>query len=312
MTGPPRTTGAQPASRVAIVTTSWPRYDDDAAGHFVRTEALQLERAGHELVVLAAPSGGCGDAFGWPGVATRLRERPTRAIGAAYWVMSTRTRLARLEVARVVAHWAVPSAWPIGVVTRGSIEVVSHGGDVRLLAASPRALRRHVVLAIASRADRWRFVSQPLLLDLLRTLDRDVCSRVEQIATVQPAAIEMPDVSNAISQRRRSFGGARVAVSVARLIKSKRVDRAIDHLAESGEFDVLVIVGDGPERSRLERLAHSRRVDARFIGMVSRRDSLAWIGAADALLHASSAEGSSTVLREAEALGTAIRRLDCR
>ncbi|MDP9150586.1 MAG: hypothetical protein M3O36_11690, partial [Myxococcota bacterium] len=193
MPRPPHTLRSPPTSRIALVTTSWPTCEDDGAGHFVRTEAVQLERAGHELVVLAAPSGTYADAFGWPGVAARLRERPTRALGAASWVMSTRACLARLDVARVIAHWAVPSAWPIAMVTRGSVEVVSHGGDVRLIAALPAALRRRVVLTIASRAERWRFVSQPLLADLLRTLDRDAGSRVERIAVIEPAAIEMQD-----------------------------------------------------------------------------------------------------------------------
>jgi teichuronic acid biosynthesis glycosyltransferase TuaC len=98
-------------------------------------------------------------------------------------------------------------------------------------------------------------------------------------------------------------------VSVVRLVASKRVDRAIEHVAVARDLDALVVVGDGPERARLDGLARARRVDVRFVGAVSRREALAWIGTADVLLHGSGAEGLSTVVREAESLGTRVVRL---
>jgi glycosyltransferase involved in cell wall biosynthesis len=84
------------------------------------------------------------------------------------------------------------------------------------------------------------------------------------------------------------------------------MERAIEYVAASDAFDGLVVVGDGPERSRLERLARSRHVDAQFLGVVDRSEALAWIGAAHALLHASDTEGASSVVREARALGTPV------
>jgi glycosyltransferase involved in cell wall biosynthesis len=297
--------------RIAIVTTSWPASDDDAAGHFVRTEALALERAGHEVEVVAPRAGG---AFGWPGVAARLRERPTRAFEAAAWVLDARRRLARSRAAHIVAHWALPSAWPIAssVAPGASLDVVSHGGDVRLLRALPGLVRGDLARRIASRARAWRFVSSALRDELLRALPARARCEVERVARVEPAALTLPDVREAVTDRRRSLAGRRVAVSVSRLVSAKRVDRAIEHVAGSRAFDVLVVVGDGPERARLERLARDRGVDARFVGVVGRREALTWIGAADAVLHASEAEGLSTVVREAEILGTPVIRIDPR
>ena len=121
--------------------------------------------------------------------------------------------------------------------------------------------------------------------------------------------IELPDVRDAMQRLRRELGATRAAVSVGRLVASKRVDRAIEHVARTRGVDALVVVGDGPERARLERLARARGVDARFVGAVGRTAALAWIGAASVLLHASTAEGLSTVVREAEALGTRVVRL---
>jgi glycosyltransferase involved in cell wall biosynthesis len=295
--------------RIALVTTSWPRDEGDPAGHFVRAEARQLERAGHEVVVVAPRAGG---AFGWPGVAARVRERAWRALDAVRWTVEARARVARLEVHRVVAHWAVPCAWPIGVAAEAELEVVSHGGDVRLLVAMPRPLRERVVSDVAGRAASWRFVSHALKARLTDALGDRARARVERVASVAPCAIEVPDVearAATIGHELAAAGRARVAVSVGRLVASKRVDRAIDHVARTRDVDALVVVGDGPEREHLEALAKRRGVAATFTGALPRDEALAWMRAAHVLLFASEEEGASTVLREAEALGTPVTLL---
>ena len=43
--------------------------------------------------------------------------------------------------------------------------------------------------------------------------------------------------------------------------------------------------------------------------MKSRRETLAWLAAADEVIHASEAEGLSTVVREAEHFGVAVTML---
>jgi teichuronic acid biosynthesis glycosyltransferase TuaC len=291
--------------RIAIVTTSWPSSEHDPAGHFVRAEARELEREGHEVSIVAPRAGG---GFGWPGVGARLRARPWRAVEVARWISSARERVAALEVDRVVAHWAVPCAWPVGVAARSiGLEVVSHGADVRLIVAMPQAIRLRVTRAVAARARVWRFVSAALRDSLLGALDATTRESVERVALVRAARIDLPDLRWAAAAKRRDLGAGPIAVSVGRLVAGKRFERAIDYLARSADARVLVVVGDGPERRRLERLARTRGVDARFVGLVGRDEALAWIGAGDVLLHASEAEGLSTVVREAEALGTPVK-----
>ncbi len=297
-------------TRVAVVTTSFPEREDDPAGHFVRAEVRELERSGADVIVMAPSPGG---AFGWPGVAARVRERPSRAFDAAGWVASATLRVRRLDAERVVCHWALPSAWPIGCAARGgAVEVVSHGGDVRLLTTMPALPRTLLTRAIARRAALWRFVSEPLARDLLSALNPATASLVERVAEVRAASIELPglpDLRDAVARRRGELGAARTAVSVGRLVAGKRVDRTIAHVARSADIDTLVIVGDGPERPRLEQLAGKLGVRAVFVGAVARNDALAWIAAADLLIHASATEGLSTVIREAEALGTKVARI---
>jgi glycosyltransferase involved in cell wall biosynthesis len=292
--------------RAALVTTSYPANEGDPSGHFVRAEARALERAGHDVIVVAPAPGG---AFGWPGVAARVRERPARLAEAAWWVMSARRRVARLDVERIIAHWAVPCAWPVALASRAELEVVSHGADVRLLAAMPRRLRDGIAGAIATRALAWRFVSEPLKRLLCCGLSDGVREQVERVARVRPAAIELPELREALDRVALGLAGARVAVSVGRLVPSKRVCRAIEHVARTREVDTLIVVGDGPERARLEALARRLGVDARFLGVTPRETALAWIRTADVLLFASEQEGASTVLREARALGTPVRLL---
>jgi glycosyltransferase involved in cell wall biosynthesis len=238
-----------------------------------------------------------------------MRESPLRVVSAASWVGSTAIRAHQLRVDRFVCHWAVPSAWPIAHLTSGPIEAVSHGADVRLLAALPPPIRERLVRALARRCERWRFVSEALVAQLLREVSSATAGCVERVAVVSPTSIDLPDVAAAVERLRAELRGHRTAVSVGRLVASKRVDRAIAHVAASSAFDSLVVVGDGPEREKLERFAREKTRPTRFVGALPREEALAWIGAADALIHASTAEGLSTVVREAEALGTRVVRV---
>ncbi|MFS8070516.1 MAG: glycosyltransferase, partial [Byssovorax sp.] len=49
---------------------------------------------------------------------------------------------------------------------------------------------------------------------------------------------------------------------------------------------------------------------ARFTGALHRREALAWVAAADVLLHPSAVEAAPTVIREARALGTRVVACD--
>lgn len=295
--------------RVAVVTTSFPSGERDPSGHFVQAEVAELEQAGEEVTVVTPDPGG---AFGWPGAAVRLRARPWRAVEAGAWIAKAAAQLRAVRPDRVIAHWSVPSAWPIAVTgaPETELDVVSHGGDVRLLVAMPASLRARIVRAIAARGSRWRFVSARLLDDLASACSEEDAAALRRVAVVAPSTLAMIDVREAAAERRRAFADRRLYVCAGRLVASKRVDRVIDYVASaSGERRrdrVLVVVGDGPERPRLEQQARRWGMDVRFLGTRSRRDTLTWLGAADEIVHASRAEGLSTVVREAEHLGVPV------
>lgn len=289
------------------MTTSYPADEADPAGHFVKAEVAELESAGHRVTVVTPQAGG---AFGWPGAAFRLRDKPWRAVEAAAWMARATSDIRAARPDHVIAHWSVPSGWPVLTSARLDhvpLEIVSHGGDVRLIAAMPQAVRRFVIERLLRRAASWRFVSTHLLEKLAEVLEPGDAQALRAIAVIAPSPLALMDVEEDVRARRRSLGDRALYVCAGRLVRSKRVDRVIDYVAgHRASLPILVVIGDGPERQRLEQLARRWQIDVRFLGNKSRRETLTWIGAADELVHASIAEGMSTVVREAEHLGVKV------
>jgi len=305
------------SSRVLFVTTSYPTSPGDPSGHFVETEARLRARAGDDVVVLAPlPSRAAapprdvassrvhvewlagGDAFGWPGALPRLRDEPLRAIAAARFVAGARRAVRRLGAFdQVVAHFVLPSAWPVAVRARGAMEVVAHGSDVKLVERLPRAARVAIALALLSRGARFRFVSE----DLRARFAGATTPAIYGVSRVAPCAICVEDAPTRDDARARfGVGDERLGVVVGRLITSKDPLRAVGLAAL--ETDRVVVVGDGPLYAEVRR-AHP---GVRLVGRVARPEALAWIAAADLLVSASREEGASTVVREARALGTPV------
>ena len=272
---------------IAVVTTSYPSPERDWAGHFVRQEVLELERSGNRVTVMTPEAAISRDGGGV------LRIAP---LGA--FLARTCSALRRESYDRVIVHWALPVALAVK-----DVELVSHGSDARLLAKLPG--RDAFASAIIARARSWRFVSDALREELLWSLSPRVARRVLAKSFVRPASIDVPDVNTRAAALRSELGA--FDVSVGRLVASKRVDKAIERAARTR--DLLVVVGDGPERARLERRAAERSARVRFVGDLPRDEALAYISAARALVFASEREGCSTVVREARALSTPVHVL---
>ncbi len=289
-------------TRIAVLTTSYPAHEGDGAGHFVASEVRALEAAGCTVHVFVPR----GAAFGWPGVLPRLRARPWRALSVPRALWATRSAFRREPYDRVIAHWM-----PTALLARGSrapLTVVVHGSDVTLLESLPAPLARRAATLLLARADRIEVVSEALRARLSHFFapGSPMAERTRVVAPRIEVEADRAKREGAKLRASLDLGGRRLAVVVARLIASKRVDRAIARVADSSPQPVLVVVGDGPERARLVAFARERGVDARFVGQVPRDVALAFIAAADVVMHASEREGLSTVLREAEALGTPV------
>ena len=113
--------------------------------------------------------------------------------------------------------------------------------------------------------------------------------------------VELPLVVEELQDRP---GGALI-VSAGRLVAWKGFDGLIAAVAEREDW-TLVIVGDGPEREYLQKLAEETECNDRviFTGNLPREKMLGWCKAADVFVLNSSYEGLSHLLIEVQSLGT--------
>ena len=93
-------------------------------------------------------------------------------------------------------------------------------------------------------------------------------------------------------------------ITAGRLVSWKRVDLLIETLSQCPEAG-LVIVGDGPERGRLEQLVRSRQLGERvyFAGQRNRQETVSFMAACDLFVLNSTYEGFPHVVLEAMSAG---------
>jgi teichuronic acid biosynthesis glycosyltransferase TuaC len=202
------------------------------------------------------------------------------------------------------AHYFYPdgvaAVW-MGRRLRRPVVITARGSDINLI---PRYVlpRRMIRWGIAN-ADRLVAVSEALkraLVDLGAPYDR-----VEVLRNGVDLSVFRPTDRGVA---RRGLALARpTLLSVGHLIERKGHDRVIEAMRQLPDFD-LMIVGEGPEREHLSRLA--RRVgvanQVRLLGSRPHATLPEVYSAADALVLASSREGWANVLLEAMACGTPV------
>jgi teichuronic acid biosynthesis glycosyltransferase TuaC len=316
--------------RIVVLTTSFPRSVEDPSGHFVRSSAQRLCAAGHEVHVIA-PGGapweppreesglivhraGGGALFAWPGAIARARAAPFRVLSAGAFAAGALSRLRRIgPLDQAIAHWIVPSAFPLLLGVRAPLSVVAHGADVRLLLRGPRVARERVIGALLGRDARFTFSAGALLSALAGELAGELAAALRRASRVEPPAIEVPDVAARAAAIRAGLSLApfeRALVTVCRLIPTKRVELALVAARELAGVGRLWVIGDGPEQAFLSRRAAELGAKVTFLGALPRREALAWMAAADVLLHPSAVEAAPTVIREARALGLPVVACD--
>ncbi len=191
---------------------------------------------------------------------------------------------------RIVAHWLVPSALVArAVAPRLPLTAYAHSGDVALLERIPggAALGRR----LARETDDLVFVSANLR-DRFNQLTGMVAGRVAHVTAARSQPDEAPRRPNARHRRdaRTALGvSRRTLLSVGRLVPIKGFDILLRAVATAAaqrgvaarDFMAVVILGEGPERLRLEDLARRMDVDLRLPGFVGRHEVARWMLAAD-------------------------------
>lgn len=151
-------------------------------------------------------------------------------------------------------------------------------------------------------ADAIVAVSSAIAHDLRARSQALHAARIEVI----PNPVDVPGLQASAAASAAPLAGP-YAVFVGKLERNKGTDFLLGAIERAGLPWPLVIVGDGRERSSIERAAaHSGR-EIRFTGWLAREQALGWLAHASLLVFPSHGpESLSRVLLEASALGVPI------
>jgi hypothetical protein len=315
--------------RIGLLTTSFPRHSGDYAGSFVGDRAQRLLAAGHSVEVLAAGDAASRTANGRL-VVNRLVAHPRLFYGegapealergGAIWLAALEYS-ARLVAAAgaaapgweaIESHWLIPGALAgSAAAPRLPRRAYAHSGDVALLERIP--FGRTIARRLAGDATDLRFVSADLQARFAR-----LAGSTAPLGTVEalevPRALFSPGGRPDAVLRRRLGLCAPTVLAVGRLVPIKGHALVLHACARArrraaGAVPEVVILGDGPERERLARLAGALEVPLRLPGAVPRGEVADWMRAADLFVHPSlrlpngRTEGAPIAAREAGAVG---------
>jgi glycosyltransferase involved in cell wall biosynthesis len=290
---------------IGVLTTSYPSGPGDPAGAFVADRVAALLGAGHQVEVLAGgaaahtDAGGRGaarvtrlpahvgvgpDLFTGAGAPEALeRGSAALALGALRFSAALASTVAARAPGwdRVESHWLAPCALA-GLAGAPGLphRAHAHSGDVALLERVPlgRALARRLA---ASRVELV-FVSEDLRSRFGRLAG---CPRGIVQTLAVPSALFSPAAAPRAPARIEALlgraGGFAIptAVAVGRLVPIKGFDLLVRACAaRAGAPSIpLVVVGDGPERTRLLDLAGRLGVSLALPGPVPRHQVAAWL-----------------------------------
>ncbi|HST24941.1 MAG TPA: glycosyltransferase family 4 protein [Gaiellaceae bacterium] len=253
--------------KVAVLTTSYPRDESDAAGVFLRDAVDDLRSRGVDVdVVSPASFRHFGIAYG-AGVMGNLRRSPTKVLLLPAFLAeyARAARRAAADADLVHAHW-LPSGYAARATGKPYV-LTMHGTDAELARRAPALFRP------AANAARVVTCVSESLTDTARRLGaREV--------RVVPVGIDIPDRTAEPEQPAH-------VLFVGRLSEEK----GVHELVEAARGLPLVVVGDGPLRSEVP--------DA--VGFVPPADLPGYFDRAAVVVCPSRREGYGVVARQAMA-----------
>jgi glycosyltransferase involved in cell wall biosynthesis len=282
---------------VVVAPVPWFPFSHEAFGRYASFARVPREEQRHGLAVLHP----------------RYPMIPKVGMSSAPFLMyaALRNVIAEILKARfrfdlIDAHYFYPDGVAAVMLGRGlgrPVVVTARGTDVNLL--PEYRVPRRLVRWAAARAAGVAAVSGALRERLIELGASG--TRVQVLHNGVDLELFAPQDR---ASARRELGlnaDGPIVLSVGSLIPVKAVDlvvRAVAALAKA----TLVIVGDGPERPALQRLARDLSLEqrVRFLGSMAQARLVIAYNAADVLVLASGREGFPNVLLEALACGTPV------
>jgi glycosyltransferase involved in cell wall biosynthesis len=319
---------------IGVLTTSYPRSPDDSAGVFVRERVRTLAAEGQAVEILAAGTqdgGACQDGqvtridtggLFYQGGAPEAFESPDPLRRLRAWGQGARFSLAMLRhLTERRNRWdAVESHWlvPCGLLACAALPHLPHrahvhGGDLYLLARLPwgdslgRTLcRTKPTLVFASASLRDQFTR------LVGEAPEALGAECTVVSAPFDAQVFCRRADEDKARLRRALGFTLPTVLAAgRLVPIKGFDLLVAAVGRIPDVarPALVIAGEGPEKTRLARLALEAGVQLGLAGLLGQRALADCMAAADLFVHpcrtlaSGRSEGMPLVVREALACG---------
>jgi glycosyltransferase involved in cell wall biosynthesis len=313
--------------RIALLTTSFPRWEGDVAGTFVLGFAQALQARGHRVVVLAPePREPVDRSAAWLG-GVELRQVPyvrPRALARTFYgagvmdnardprawpglftfppALAAACQHALRDCDALVSHFALPCGLVAGALRAGRPHLaVLHSADLHLLEQLPA--RRAIARALLGGATHLTCVSQAHRARLLSLLPEGAGPRV----SVQAMGIDGGRFAR-IAPLRADRTPPFELLTLARLVPVKGLLEALEALRDRSDLR-WCIAGEGPLRAELQARARAAALDVRLLGELHGEAKLRALHAADALLLPSQVlatgrtEGVPQALLEAMASG---------
>ena len=202
------------------------------------------------------------------------------------------------------AHYFYPdgvAAVLVGKVMRKPVVITARGSDINLL---PRYRLPRMMIQFAVRQAAGIMANSQALKDALVDLGAPK-AKIRVLRNGVDLKMFHP-LDRSLARAQFGLDGPTL-LSVGNLVELKGHDLVIGALTTLPQYSLL-LVGDGPERRRLERLAVTLKVAdrVRFLGRIAHEQLAEVYSAADVLVLASSREGWPNVLLEAMACGTPV------
>lgn len=304
--------------------TNWHPVIDGVSGLFVLEQCSALQAAGTQVGLVCSRIQGLRDfrmnraLLGLPGFFQSNQPVPT--LGFKSWhVPGMRPVIAQIQMRMLINRYAAyvrRFGQPDILHGHCALEAGSATRAAALQSALPYVLTEHSSEILNGVEDASRRATAKRVYEsaaaVIAVSDR-LAGKISELApAVQPIVIGnmVRDSVFRMARAQRPVTERITIVAISSLVPAKRIDLAINALAgiapaQSRAID-FVVVGDGPERARLETLAARLSVNCRFMGNLPHAEAMAQLAGAHMLLHPSSFETFGIVLAEAAALGVPV------
>ena len=299
-----------PRGRICLLSSSFPRWENDSTTPFVLHLAQDLIALRWEVDVLAPHAAGAARheilqgvpvwrfRYAWPetaqtvcyqgGALINLRKQRSNWIKLPALIILEWLALLRLMRRRrpevINAHWVLPQGFvavPAGALMRTPVVITVHGGDVFGLRSRMMARFKRVALVRAAAVTVNSSATEAAVHELAPSLPS--LYRI-------PMGVSLPRAGHDGAAReirsRRRRGAGPLLLFVGRLVEEKGLGdliRAVAALQATLPYVSLVVLGEGQDRAAFEALAADLGVAERvaFLGWAAAEQVPAYLAAAD-------------------------------